>query len=485
MAGRNLFADQSPAAPVGRNLFAESPQAPSAQPEQPRSFMQDVGDYAGGIQQGLYRIPQSVVELGARGLDAVGVTDKAYENTHRAFGQANKIGTGADNKFTQTGDVVGQMLGTAPLASVRAVQGAGYLPAIANGALQGAGSAALTSSASDDPLLQQVGTGAAIGGVAGAAGKLIGDTIGKMGRGKAPPAPTGDELRAGAKAAYTEAENAGVIIAKPAWKQAVADIKNAVVDEGLHPGIHPKANAALSALEQVDDNLTLEGAERLRRIIGSAGKSIEPDERRLAGVMKEKLDDFLSNLDQSHVLGGDPQRATSALKEARDMWSRMSKGDMMESLVDRAGTRAGQFTGSGFENALRTEFRQLALNPKRLRMFSADEQAAIKKVAEGGPLGNAMRWLGKFAPRGVVSTAAGQAIGQTVGGPVGGFALPMLGEAGRMGATASTSRKAAMAAELMRRGGQAPVMPPNPKALAIAEALRLLPAAPASAVLAH
>ena len=47
--------------------------------------------------------------------------------------------------------------------------------------------------------------------------------------------------------------------------------------------------------------------------------------------------------------------------------------------------RAAQFSGSGFENALRTEFRNLAQNPKRLRGFSAEEQAAIRRVARGGP----------------------------------------------------------------------------------------------------
>lgn len=303
------------------------------------------------------------------------------------------------------------------------------------------------------------------------AGKAV---AGKLGGPAAPAAPTSEELRSGAKAAYQKAQDAGVIISKPSWTNAVADIKQTLIDEGLHPALHPKMTAVLGDLEQANDNLTLDGADRLRRIVTSAGKSIEPDERRLAQITKGKLDDYLTSLSEKDVLGGDPQAATASLRDARDMWSRMSKGDFVDGLVERAGTRAGQFTGSGFENALRTEFRGVAMDAKKMRRFSPDEQDAIKKVAEGGPLGNAMRWLGKFAPRGVVSTAASQAIGNTMAGPLGGYALPALGEMGRMGATAATSRNAALASELMRSGGVAPVA--DTQSAAIAKMLESAPA---------
>src|SRR5690606_40869921 len=62
--------------------------------------------------------------------------------------------------------------------------------------------------------------------------------------------------------------------------------------------------------------------------------------------------------------------------------------------------RASQFSGSGLENALRTEFRQLAMNPKRLRRFTQEEQRAIKEVAFGNPTSNTLRQIGKLAPTG-------------------------------------------------------------------------------------
>lgn len=360
--------------------------------------------------------------------------------------------------------------------------------------LAGGAAGAISAANEPDPSVEKTIIGGATGAATGLGLSALGPRVMKMGKaamdrvfGNAPkaiPVPTSDELREGAKAAYKKAEDAGIIISKPSWQNAVADIKQTVVDEGLHPALHPKAAAVLKELESVSDNLTLEGADRLRRIVSSAGKSIEPDERRLAGIMREKLDDYLSSLSESDVLAGDPKEATTALKEARDKWSRMSKSEFVEDLVDRAGTRAGQFSGSGYENALRTEFRNVVLNPKKMRRFTAEEQESLRKVAEGGPIGNAMRWLGKFAPRGVVSSVGAQAVGNTLAGPMGGYALPILGEAGRFGATAATSRNANLASELMRRG---PTAAPSagsidPKTLAIMNALGNAPAPGLSAL---
>lgn len=359
----------------------------------------------------------------------------------------------------------------------------------------GAISGAITAANDPDPSIAKTIAGGGIGALTGLAGSTLGPKLAQGGKavidrvlGRAAPevagVPTSEELRAGAKAAYQKASDAGIIIAQPSWQAAVSDIKQTLIDEGLHPALHPKVTAVLGDLENATkDNLTLDGADRLRRIVLSAGKSIEPDERRLAGIMREKIDDYLSGISESDVLAGDPKAATDALKEARDKWSRMSKSDFVENLIERAGTRAGQFTGSGYENALRTEFRAIILNPKQMRRFTPEEQESLKKVAQGGPIGNAMRWLGKFAPRGVVSAAGAQAVGNTLAGPAGGYALPVIGEIGRFGATAATSRNANLASELMRRGPVAPTVDKvNPEMLAITNALGNAPVPGLSAV---
>jgi len=276
--------------------------------------------------------------------------------------------------------------------------------------------------------------------------------------------PTTEQLRGHANAAYKAADDSGLVIAPNSFATRVAAIAKTVGDEGIDPTLHPRATAALNRLQQAGAQpVTLQQAETLRRVVKSAASSIEPDERRIAQIMVGELDDYIQTLRPSDVLAGNASAATSALREARNLWSRMSKAEAIEDLMDRAKTRAQQFTGSGEENAIRTEFRQLVMNPRRMRVFTQAEQEAIRHVARGGPVGNLMRHLGRFAARGPVSagldTMLGGGVGFAVGGPLGAMIGPAgvmaLGEAGRAGATALTKQNARAASELMRAGPQA------------------------------
>ena len=164
-------------------------------------------------------------------------------------------------------------------------------------------------------------------------------------------------------------------------------------------------------------------------------------------------------------MGGNPAIAIPALQDARKLWSQASKADTIETLIDRAKLSAPNFSGSGMENAIRTEFRALAKNEKKMRLFTDDEQDAIRKVAMGGPVENAMRMIGKFAPTGVVSSGLSSGAGYMLGGPVGAAAVPAAGFGARQLATMLTMRNAQKASELMR-GTQPSAMAPQPGAIA-------------------
>lgn len=319
------------------------------------------------------------------------------------------------------------------MAARGAAEGAAYGAAYGAGAGEGA-----------QGKLEGAAYGAALGAPGGA---VLGAVGGKLTQNKGPSVAA---LKQQAGAAYDAAENAGVIISKNSFKQFAQDVQRQMADEGIDAMMQPRALAALKRLTDIDDNVTLKGAEILRRVVKNAASSNDPSERRMARIMVERLDDYMNNLSPADVLGGNAPAATSALRDARSLWSRASKADSIEELISRARNRSSQFSGSGYENALRTEFRNLAQNAKRLRVYTPDEQAAIRRVANGGPVGNVMRMLGKFAPTGVVSSVLSGGAGFGVGGPVGAVALPALGFAARQGATAATARNANMASALMR-----------------------------------
>ena len=250
------------------------------------------------------------------------------------------------------------------------------------------------------------------------------------------------------------------------------DIKDLLAERAFRPKLQPRIAAAFDELQQAGGtDHTLKGIETLRRVVKMAGNSPSSDERDIARLMVDKIDEFIGGLKPQDLVGfgpstiggaaaTQPEAATTALANARKLWATGSKADTIETLSERAANRAGQFTGSGYENALRTEFRQLAQNKTRMRTFTSEEQDAIRAVARGGPIGNILRWVGKFRPSGVVSAALGSGIGHAIGGSTGAAIVPIIGAVGRAGATSATQAAADRVLETILGGPR--IVPPNP-----------------------
>jgi len=338
-------------------------------------------------------------------------------------------------------------------------------PTVGNMALRGAGEGAAYGAAyvfgsgeGTQDRIEKAAFGAAVGAPTGG---VMGAVAGKVAQTGGPKPPSTRELRTQANAAYKTAEQAGVVVNQPSFSNTVGNIRAVVDNAGIDPTIHPKATAALKRLEDAaTGDITLKKMDVLRRVLGSAAKSTDADERRIASMMIDELDTYIQGLQPGDLVSGNAQQATAALTEARDLWSKMAKSSTIESMIERAKDRAGQYSQSGMENALRTEFRQLAMNAKKMRGFSPEEQEAIKAVSAGGPLVNMLRLIGKMAPRGVVSGGFNLGVAAAAD-PTFGVATMAAGEVGKRSAEYLTRRNALMAAELMRggRGPQAQLTP--------------------------
>ncbi len=264
------------------------------------------------------------------------------------------------------------------------------------------------------------------------------------------PVPTRAELAEAAKAAYKRADEAGVVVSENSLKGLKTRVVALTKKEGIDRDLHPDSSAVLKRVVQAKGNLTLTELETLRKVAKDAQGSLKPADKRLASMIVDELDDYIDNIGGADVVAGDATKV-KALKEARGLYSRAKKSEVIDDLMQRAQDSASQFSGSGLENAIRTQFRGLAKNKKQMRMFTADEQAAIRKVANGGPIENTARFIGKFAPTGVVSGVLSGGAGAMIGGPLG-AALPLAGLGGRAVATRLTKRNVRAADELMRRG---------------------------------
>ena len=336
--------------------------------------------------------------------------------------QLPALGRLATTAVTQAGRNIAGSMAQAPIAQTLVAA-----PSAATGQMVG--------EATDNPLL-----GMLAGGAVGAAGGIRGQVR--------EVAPTAGQLKDLSELQYAKATKAGVIVSPESLKSKLPTFTGALKEAGYDPGLHPQINAVIDRLNiETETPKTLKELETLRRIVKAPTKTFDnPDQQRVAYALLDEFDDYVKNLDPKDLVGKakESKTATDALSQARNLYARSKKSDVMADILERAEIKAGaNFTQSGLENALRQELKSLALNKKRIAQFTQAEQDAIKAAAKGGNVQNVMRSIGKYAPTSPIPSSlgggAGAGIGALIGGVpgavVGGALVPAIGGAGRAIAT--------------------------------------------------
>lgn len=276
---------------------------------------------------------------------------------------------------------------------------------------------------------------------------------------------SGDDLFAQAKGLYDDAARNGVTANQQGTQGLADDIRSIAASEGL---ITPAGRIAQSypkindAINMVDDfaagQMDAGQMQTVRRTFQNAAKSADPGEARVGTIMLKKFDDFVEPL-------------APEFKKANKLYRRASLGDVTDTANELAEARSGQFSGSGFENARRTEYRALDRNiiKGKMKGLTPDQEAAIKKVSRGGVLENTARGLGRAAPTGVVSAGLGGGVPFLIGNAVGGPAVGTAAGVGTMAAGAGARNiatrmggKNAEIAEMLMRSADG-VMPKGSK----------------------
>lgn len=336
------------------------------------------------------------------------------------------------------------------------------------GALMGAGSG---YSGAEDPTiegrLQAAAQGAVVGGTLGAVtGGLVGNS---MSRAQTNAVPTVQELADEAGALYSAARASGVT-ASPQLTTGIANTiegiaraENVILPSGRVNSTYPKIAGVLNVFEEYGGrSIDVGQMQSIRRSLQDAAKSLDPGERRVATIMLSEFDDFATGV-------------APELAEASDLYWRSKLGETIEEAIELAQNRSSQYSQSGMENALRTQFRQL--NAKiikgQLRGVPPELAEQIRLVADGSPIQNFARGVGRFAVRGPVSAipsilAGGAGMG---GGPVGAAlaagAVAAPGEIGRRAAENIAIRNADVASALARSGGSLPAQEFTPVSQAL------------------
>lgn len=403
------------------------------------------------------------------------------------MGEPTEFGPAYDERLKHERALLGQVRDENPLAATGGeIAGAMLLPGGVAGAgakgmaAAGAATGAAYGFGDAEGGLGERAKGAAVGGVVGGAlgaatplvlGKVQGALTGRAERkavdAVARAAPGADELRATAGAIYDGVEKRGVAIRMERFAPLVEDIAKATREMGIDRDLTPRSVAALRRLvDAVDtpaESISWKDLETLRRVTSIASTAKDPADRRVAGAIVAKVDDFVMNLVDGDLTAGKAEGLSDELKQARALWKRMRGSERISGAMEAAKDAA-----SGYENGLRIEFRKLIKDAKFFRGLSTQEQDAIRQVVQGTTVGNVLKrvsrlsfgtgaqtnFLGASVGSGAAA-AAGNAIAGPVGGMIGAVAAPLAGRVAGNAAEQATVNAARRAQGLIAAGPNA------------------------------
>jgi hypothetical protein len=442
---------------------ATPPPAPvPAQPEAPpATAMQELGMGTRDVIEGLATVPAMLYDLAAYPLNQGPVGNSIYSTARSAnipsgASQVRRgltaLGLPESRNNLASAIVRGGASALTPMGAAGLYKPASMLGTGIKNTLIAQPAAQIVSggtSAGSSELAREAGFGPVGQTVAGLAGGLGGGLAASARKPK--PASLRDAaegVETEAKAFFRDSEAQGLAVSDSSYKSFATKLRATIENEGLDKDLTPSSNAALNRISAEIDTgpMTLEKINTLRKVIGAAGGSTAPADRRLASKMKEGLDDYLDNLDPNADIIAGNASAVDSLKTARKLWTRLSKAEKIESLINRA-----DLSDSDKATAIQQEFRTLAKNPKKMRQFTPEEQFQINKIVKGGLGMKILEALGTFAPtdlRGVGQvTAAGMG-----GGATGAAAAAAGGMAAKFAAGKLAAKQAREAFELMLNG---------------------------------
>jgi hypothetical protein len=263
-------------------------------------------------------------------------------------------------------------------------------------------------------------------------------------------APTSASLAEESTKYFNKAKESGVELNPEYFGNMMKSVGTDLRELGYDARTMPKVAVALEQMQNKEIPKDFQELSVLRKFIRNAQRSKESDEKMVATRLKAEFDDYIANMPDSSVIGGNKE-GLADWKKARDTYTKLSKSEVFEDMLDKAEIRDSKLST---EQYLHNKLLQLSEDDKRMRLFTPDEQEAIRKAAQGTNLQNALAKAGKYSIKNISATTLGSILGLGLAGPVGVVIPPIIGGMAKYKATKIRKNDVNNLAAMVRAGTQ-------------------------------
>ena len=214
-----------------------------------------------------------------------------------------------------------------------------------------------------------------------------------------------DEVKQRASAAYSRVDNSGVSIKPQPILKTIDEIETSLINnENFNPAMdtHKPVKQVLDLMRSMTgtQRMSFTKLDQLRQSASAlARESNDAATRRLASKVVEGLDNKITSLQPTDLMSGRGAlgETLTDIKEARESWKRVSKATVIEDALNIAEARALDPRASEGE-LIRNQFKNLAANKNKMKLFNKDEQEAIRRVVSGEGAERILALAARFNP---------------------------------------------------------------------------------------
>ncbi len=268
-------------------------------------------------------------------------------------------------------------------------------------------------------------------------------------------APSTEQLKTAATTVYKQIDEIGVQVKPQVFSNFTTKISEQLRKQAFDPDLHPLVAKAVQKISEVDGSIPTTEIGILREFAQGAVKSTTPKEARLGRILKNELDDLLTNLKPGQVVGGDVQGLGQLYQKAGELWRRSIKSETVGDLFDNAELR-NQNNQVGFKDSIKSEFLSIIKKNRKTKQFTPEEITEMRKVVDEGKAGSLLSLVGRLdltqqqkANALVGVSSFGSAL--AVGGPLG-FGVPVIGFVSRSLADRLVRGKSEFAEAVVKAG---------------------------------
>lgn len=284
-------------------------------------------------------------------------------------------------------------------------------------------------------------------------------------------APSIDDLKTHSRAIFDEIADSGGVVNPDAIRGLGQRVRESVQEFGAS---NKTAPGVVSLVDELDDllvqartkldpvtgrpiggELTLKQLDDMRTQFNALRKDMVQGPA--AGAAVDAIDAFMDEAGDNTFIfkRGDQLNLGRSNRFARQLWGQAKRSELIGEAFDKATLQA-----SGFENGVRTQFRQILNNKNKSRFFSKSEKAALREVVEGSRSQNMFKLLGRLGfsegqATNIIGGTLGLVGGNRIAGPKGAIAVATAGTLFRKLAGVSTKKGADFADSLIRAGKDA------------------------------